>query len=172
MDKQLYLFLHRPNGFRHLLPDLADIRIWMRTHCCLALERRHGKSCSSRASVRPGAVVEGRPSDVPTRRVRAFLRADHGYPQKHSIIAREWSYAPRPARVGAAVIAGTLDDPMAIPPNVHIDVRSKLPWGDTARGRCQPRGLLRLAKALSCCQPEAETSDSRLMYRFRESSSW
>jgi hypothetical protein len=42
--------------------------------------------------------------------------------------------------------------------------------GDTARGRSQLRGLLRLAKALACCQPGTETRDSPLMYRPRETS--
>jgi hypothetical protein len=38
-----------------------------------------------------------------------------------------WShYGGRPAL--AFVRVGTLDDPRALPPDVHIYVRSKLPW--------------------------------------------
>jgi hypothetical protein len=69
------------------------------------------------------------------------------------------------------VRVGTLDDPAAITPNVHIYVRSNLPWVTLPEGVPQLRGLLRLAKALACCQPETETRDSRLMYRSRETSS-
>jgi hypothetical protein len=66
------------------------------------------------------------------------------------------------------VRVGTLDDPAAIPPGVHIYVRSKLPWVTLPEGLPGFGSLLRLAKALACRQPEAETRDSRLMYRSRE----
>jgi hypothetical protein len=39
-----------------------------------------------------------------------------------------WSHYPGSGRKSAFVRVGTLDDPGALPPDVHIFTRSKLPW--------------------------------------------
>jgi hypothetical protein len=51
---------------------------------------------------------------------------------------------------------GTLDDPAALAPDVHIYTRSKLPW------RARVRSLLRFAEPLAGGEPRAPSRDSRL----------
>ena len=53
------------------------------------------------------------------------------------------------------VRVGTLDDPAALAPDVHIYTRSKLPWVALPDGRAGVRGLLRFARALAGGEPGA-----------------
>ena len=73
-----------------------------------------------------------------------------------------WSdYGGRPAL--RFVRVGTLDEPAALPPDVHIFTRSKLPWVAAARGRPGVRGLLRHEGAVARGEPRAPPRDPRLI---------
>ena len=55
---------------------------------------------------------------------------------------------------------GTLDDPAALSPDVHIYTRSKLPWVGLPEGRAGLRGLLRHEGAVAGGEPGAPRSAS------------
>jgi hypothetical protein len=65
------------------------------------------------------------------------------------------------------VRAGTLDEPAAVRPDVHIYTRSKLPWGNAARRHAGARRLLRLAGAVAGREPRAARRDPRAACRTR-----
>ena len=100
----------------------------MIVHCCHCrdCQRQTGSAFVLNALIETDwiALLSGRPEPVP-------VPTDSGRPHLihrcQACRTAVWSdYGAR--RVLSFVRVGTLDDPAALPPDVHIYVRSKLPW--------------------------------------------
>ena len=89
---------------------------------------------------------------------KKFVEADHSLPKFHRLTAgtpvirmtstsgtRLWSHYHRAPGNTLLLRAGTLDDPVAVTPDVHIFTRSKLPWFDLPRGARAFDGMYKLA---------------------------
>ena len=61
------------------------------------------------------------------------------------------------------VRAGTLDEPSALTPDVHIYVRSKLPWVALPEGMPAFEAVLQREDAVACGEPRAPSGSAGVM---------
>lgn len=100
----------------------------MIVHCChcAACQRRTGTAFAVNALIEADRVdvLQGdpRPTDLPTESGRPLI--DTGCPACGTSL---WSDYGGRGKV-LFVRTGTLDDPAAMPPDIHIFTRSKQPW--------------------------------------------
>jgi hypothetical protein len=100
----------------------------MFVHCCHCrdCQRQTGSAFVINALIEADRVtlLSGRPESVPVPTDSGRPHLVHRCPSCRTAL---WSdYGNR--RVMLFVRVGTLDDPSALPPDVHIYTRSKLPW--------------------------------------------
>ena len=100
----------------------------MIVHCCHCrdCQRQTGSAFVLNALIETDRIelLSGRPNPVPVPTDSGRPHLIHRCPTCRIAV---WSdYGAR--RVLSFVRVGTLDDPAALPPDVHIYVRSKLPW--------------------------------------------
>ena len=126
----------------------------MFVHCCHCrdCQRQTGSAFVINALIETDRVTlsgEPEPVAVPT---------DSGRPHRLFSAAR-----PVARRCGASMAAarlrfvrvGTLDDPAALPPDIHIYTRSKLPWVDLAGRQPRPSRPITMPPAVARRQPRA-----------------